>query len=262
MTWVTAGDGVRLRCRDAGPADGPAIVLVHGWKGSHRTWDRLVPHLADDFRVVSYDLRGMGESDKPRSGYDFDTMADDLGAVLDGLAVEDATVVGASMGCSVTLQYMSRHGRRVRRVVLNNGPVMLARKTDFPWAMPPEQLAGHITAVEQRWPVAEWEGLEAAGTDLPTRVWAYGIAVQTPLDVALAVVREQEKLDHREAVRTLAVPVLAAYSTRDPYYPPELAQWIADTAKDGSVRLFHASGHATAHEEPAEFARAIREFAT
>lgn len=261
MSWVTTADGVRLRCSDRGRADGPVVVLVHGWKGSHRQFDRLVPYLADDFRVVSYDLRGMGESDKPRSSYDFDVAADDLAAVLEQLGVDQATAVGSSMGCSVILQYMQRHGGRVGRVVLNNGPVMLAKRDDFPFAMPKEQLDGYLTELEQQWPVSEWRNAVSESTDLATQIWAYTTALQTPLDIALAVVREQAKLDHREAVLALKVPVLAAYSVRDPFYPPELGQWIAASAPDGRVKLFHESGHATARDEPLEFACAIREFA-
>jgi pimeloyl-ACP methyl ester carboxylesterase len=56
-------------------------------------------------------------------------------------------------------------------------------------------------------------------------------------------------------------PEAAACSARDPFYPPELAQWIAATAPDGRIELFHDSGHATAWDEPARFAQVIREFA-
>ncbi len=254
-------DGVRLRCSDRGRADGPPVLLVHGWKGSHRQFDRLAPHLAGDFRVVRYDLRGMGESDKPRSTYDFDVMSDDLATVLQRLDLDEVTAVGSSMGCSVLLQYMRRGGGRIARLVLNNGPVMLVQRDDFPFAMPQEQLDGYLADLEAQWPLSEWRGAMNEATDPATQLWAYLTAVQTPLDIALDVVRQQAKLDHREAVRTLTVPVLAAYSVRDPFYPPELAQWIAATAPDGRFELFHDSGHATAWEEPARFAQVIREFA-
>ena len=261
MTWIEVGAGVRLKVSDHGAADGPALVLVHGWKGSHRNWDRLAYRLRDDFRVVRYDLRGMGESDKPRSAYSFTEMADDLTAVLERLDIQDATLVGSSMGCSVVLEYMQRCAARVARVVLNNGPIMLTTRDDFPWAMPQEQLDGYLDDIEQRWPLSEWDDLGGAQLDPARQVSSYMTAFQTPMDIALAVVREQATLDHRDAVRKLPVPVLAAYSVRDPFYPPDLARWIADSAPQGSFAFFHDSGHATAYEEPAEFARVIRTFA-
>src|SRR5262249_54238799 len=118
---LTTPDGCRLRATVRG--DGPPIVLVHGWKGSRRVWDRTIASLDTEFRVVAYDLRGMGESDKPDSRYDFDEHAADLAFVLEALELDDATLVGWSMGCSVSLQHMSRGGARVGRLVLVNGPI-------------------------------------------------------------------------------------------------------------------------------------------
>ncbi len=81
MTYLTTPDGTRLRYTDRGDGE-RTIVLVHGWKGSHRLWDPAVYRLAERFRVVAFDNRGMGESDKPGGPYDFDVLADDLGFVL------------------------------------------------------------------------------------------------------------------------------------------------------------------------------------
>jgi pimeloyl-ACP methyl ester carboxylesterase len=83
MSYLETPDGVRLRLCDRG--DGArAFVLLHGWKQSHRLWDRVVPLLDREFRVVAFDLRGMGESDKPGDPYTFAELADDLAFVLGG----------------------------------------------------------------------------------------------------------------------------------------------------------------------------------
>ena len=71
MTFLTTPEGVRLRVCERGEG-GREIVLVHGWKMSHRAFDHPIQRLSQRFRVVSYDLRGMGESDKPNCRYDFD----------------------------------------------------------------------------------------------------------------------------------------------------------------------------------------------
>src|SRR6185437_11158424 len=123
LSYLTTPDGTRLRYTDRGAGE-RTIVLVHGWKGSHRLWDPAVIRLAERFRVVAFDNRGMGESDKPGGPYDFDVLADDLGFVLEELGVEDATLVGWSMGCSISLQYLERGGGRVGRLVLVNGPIV------------------------------------------------------------------------------------------------------------------------------------------
>src|SRR5438093_13063542 len=115
MSYLTTSDGTRLRYTDRGAGE-PPIVLVHGWKGSHRLWDPAVHRLARSFRVVAFDNRGMGESDKPGGRYDFAVLADDLGFVLEALDVRDATLVGWSMGCSISLEYLARGGDRAGRL--------------------------------------------------------------------------------------------------------------------------------------------------
>jgi pimeloyl-ACP methyl ester carboxylesterase len=262
MTYLTTDDGVRLRYRDHGEGPG-TVLLVHGWKGSHRLWDSTSVALTQEgLRVVSYDLRGMGESDKPGSGYDFDHAPDDLRDVIAALDLHDVTLVGWSMGGTISLRHLQRHGERIGGLVLLNAPLRLIQAPDFPHAMPAEQLDGYVEDLVTRWPVSEHEFqrdtlLEPHPALLDL---LYGVALQTPLDVALAYVRAQAPLDMRDAVRAAAVPVMAAYSEGDPYYPTTLADWIAASAPDGRRLPLTGSGHATPLEEPRTLAAGIADF--
>jgi pimeloyl-ACP methyl ester carboxylesterase len=122
-------------------------VLVHGWKGSHRLWDRTIVALQEHRRVVAFDLRGMGESDKPRCAYDFDELSDDLAFVLDALELDDVTLVGWSMGCTVALRHFERAAPRVGRLMLINGPLRLTRTHDFPHATA-RRRARHVSCAD------------------------------------------------------------------------------------------------------------------
>jgi peroxiredoxin len=262
MSFHTTSSGIRLRLSDRG--EGPdTIVLVHGWKGSHRLWDHAIAALEHRHRVVAFDLRGMGESDKPRARYDFDELSGDLGEVMTDLGLEDVTLVGWSMGCTVSLRYMERGGAGVGRLVLLNGPLRLVRADDFPHAMTQEQLDGYLDGLAAGWPVGE-RAFTAESllpeTDPLVVDWVYRIALQSPLDVVLRVVREQAKLDMRAAVAGLRVPVLAAYSTRDPYYPVSLGEWIAETAPEGRLAVLEGSAHCAPIEEPQAFVAALESF--
>jgi pimeloyl-ACP methyl ester carboxylesterase len=261
VSFLTTDDGVRLRYADRGEG-GPPVVLVHGWKGSHRLWDATVARLAERRRVVAFDLRGMGESDKPRCAYSFDELAGDLGFVLRALEVDDATLVGWSMGCTVSLAYLDGGGGRVGRLVLVNGPLRLTRTPDFPHTMTPEELEGYLADLRDRWPAGERDFQAASVLDpAPALVdWLYAIAVQTPLDVALRVVRQQARLDMRGAVERLRVPVLAAYSRQDPYYPTSLAEDIARRAPDGRSVIFEHSAHCVPFEEAERFCDVVEAF--
>jgi non-heme chloroperoxidase len=111
-------DSVRLHIDDSGGAGRP-VVLIHGWPLSAQAWEAQVPVLhAAGYRVVAYDRRGFGRSDKPQSDYTYDTLADDLERVMKQCGLQDVTLVGFSMGGGEVARYIARHGEsRLRSVV-------------------------------------------------------------------------------------------------------------------------------------------------
>jgi non-heme chloroperoxidase len=261
MSYLVREDGTRLRASIRG--DGPAVVLVHGWKQSHRLWDRVIPLLECDFRVVAFDLRGMGESDKPGDPYTFHELADDLGFVLRELDLDEVTLVGWSMGCSVSLEYLRLDGSRVARLVLMNGPIKLVRTEDFPLTMTQEELDGYLGDMEATWPLNERAFVHDTFVDpQPDLVeWLLSIALQTPLDRGLAIVRAQAELNHVPFLPKIRVPVLALYGRHDPYYPTELAGFIAEHVPDGRAVILEGSAHNPPIEEPALFCELVGAFA-
>ena len=116
MAHVEASDGTAIHVRDWGA--GRPVVLIHGWPLNADSWEPQILALRDaGYRVVSYDRRGFGRSGQPAQGYDYDTLADDLDAVMRGLSLDDAVLVGFSMGGGEIARYMSRHrGRGVSAV--------------------------------------------------------------------------------------------------------------------------------------------------
>ncbi len=100
---------VQLYYQDYG--DGPPVVLIHGWPLSGRTWEAQVgPLVQAGYRVVTYDRRGFGASSQPWTGYDYDTFAQDLEALLKHLSLEKVTLVGFSMGGGEVARYIGRYG--------------------------------------------------------------------------------------------------------------------------------------------------------
>ena len=263
--YVTLPDGAHLRVADSG-GTGPTIVLVHGWKQSHRLFDQVIQRLRDQFRVIAFDQRGMGESDKALvalPNLTFDLLAADLDHLLSERDASEVTLVGWSMGCTTSLSLVQQPNPRIQRVMLVNGPLRLTRTEDFPWALDEQELAGYVEGMEVAWPTDQQEFL--AASLLPehramTPLLEY-VAWQTPLPWALALVRAQARVDHRATIANLSVPVLAAYSRRDPYWPWQLAEWIASTAPRGQCHAFEHSAHCAPLEEPAAFCDVVRRFA-
>ncbi|WP_432547857.1 alpha/beta fold hydrolase [Kineococcus sp. SYSU DK004] len=138
MTEITAHHGLfkntDLHVDDTG-GPGRPVVLIHGWPLSGAAWSEQVPALqAAGYRVVTYDRRGFGRSDKTRSGYDYDTLTEDLHALLEALDLTDVTLVGFSMGGGEVARYFTKYGTdRVRSAVFAGAvPPYLAQSDDNP----------------------------------------------------------------------------------------------------------------------------------
>jgi pimeloyl-ACP methyl ester carboxylesterase len=99
---------------------GRPVVLIHGWPLSSASWEpQLVPLLEAGYRVIMYDRRGFGDSDRPTAGFEYDTFADDLHTIMEDLDLRDAVLVGFSMGTGEVVRYLRAHGsERVDRAVL------------------------------------------------------------------------------------------------------------------------------------------------
>jgi len=118
MAFFQAKDGTRLFYNDWGR--GRPLVLIHGWPVDADMWEYQASALVEaGFRVVAYDRRGFGRSEQPWGGYDYDTLADDLAALIATLDLHQVTLVGFSMGGGEVARYGSRHGlARLRSVAL------------------------------------------------------------------------------------------------------------------------------------------------
>lgn len=112
------GEEVSIAYNDYG--SGRPVVLIHGWPLSKEMWEYQISELVyANLRVIAYDRRGFGHSAKPWDHYDYDTLADDLNALIEQLDLRDAVLVGFSMGGGEVVRYLSRYGSdRIAKVVL------------------------------------------------------------------------------------------------------------------------------------------------
>ena len=130
MSYAKAGDGTKLHVKDMGT--GKAVVLIHGWPLTGDMFEyQTLALLEQGYRVITYDRRGFGQFGHPATGYDYDTFADDLAAVLEACKLERVSLVGFSMGGGEIARYLSRHGgSRVERAALIGAVVPFLLKTN------------------------------------------------------------------------------------------------------------------------------------
>ncbi|TFB54842.1 alpha/beta hydrolase [Cryobacterium sp. Sr3] len=137
MPFITApdhnGPDVELHYEDVGA--GKPVVLIHGWPLSSRSWEGQVPAMVEaGYRVITFDRRGFGQSSQPWDGYDYNTFAADLKAVIDTLDLREVTLVGFSMGGGELARYVSTYGTaRIAKLVFASAvPPYLWKSDDNP----------------------------------------------------------------------------------------------------------------------------------
>jgi len=113
-------NGISLAVRDR-PGRGTPIVAIHGLTSNHTAWDPIADTLGDRHRLVAYDLRGRGDSDKPATGYHLAAHAGDLRGLFDHYGIERAIVMGHSLGGHIAVRFATAHPERVAKLVLFDG---------------------------------------------------------------------------------------------------------------------------------------------
>ncbi|MCP1996459.1 alpha/beta fold hydrolase [Flavobacterium sp. HSC-61S13] len=122
---------------------GPAVILMHGWPLSSKSWEYQITHLVNNgYRVIAYDRKGFGQSAAPWDGYSFDELADDLNQLILDLKIDKCTLVGFSMGGGEVIRYLSKYGsKHVSQAVLVSSIIPLVKQhADNPAGVPQKDL--------------------------------------------------------------------------------------------------------------------------
>jgi pimeloyl-ACP methyl ester carboxylesterase len=222
-SFVEAGDGVRLFFKDWG--EGRPVVFCHGGVLGADMWEYQMTALAAaGLRAIAHDRRGCARSSHPGRGYDFDTFADDLAALLDRLDLRDVTLVGHSMGCGEIARYLARHGaRRVRRTVLvATTTPYLVKTVDNPDGIDRrvfDQMHAAAAADRPRFTAHAAGPFFGAVPDAavsPELVqWGIGLALQACPIATLDTIRAFSETDFREDLRAFTMPTLVIHGRAD-----------------------------------------------
>ena len=247
-------NGTRLFYQDWGA--GPPVVFVTSWALSSSMWQYQMLHLAEHgFRAIGYDRRGHGRSDSPGSGYDFDTLADDLAALIDHLDLTDVTLVGHSMGGGEIVRYLTRHGEdRIARIALVGSTVpCLGALPDNPDGVPPQASAALLDRM--RVDFGGWIDENAAaffgdglpGCELPesTKQWTIRDCMTVSLHAAVACTATNVAADFRPELAKITVPALVVHGDHDASAPLELCgRRTAESIADAELKVYVNAAHA------------------
>ncbi len=137
--YVTVEPDVYIYVEDINPTGDKTILFIHGWPGNHNLFEYQYNQLPKyGYRCVGLDIRGFGLSARPWSGYDYDTLSDDVRAVVDALQLSDFTLGGHSTGGAIAIRYMARHkGYGVAKLALFAAAApSLIQRPNFPYGLP------------------------------------------------------------------------------------------------------------------------------
>jgi non-heme chloroperoxidase len=245
MPRFSASDGTDLFYRDWGA--GRPVVFVHGLLMSSDMWPYQMLHLTENgFRAVAYDRRGHGRSDDAGTGYDFDTLADDLAALLDRLDLTGVTLVGHSMGGGEITRYLSRHGgQRIAQIALVSSTVP---KLDAD----PKAAAALLDRFRASY--GQWVAENAAlsfGDGLPGCVIPRLEKEQTirdwmgvSLQAAVACTAANMSADFAAELGTITVPALVLHGDHDAFAPLETCgQRSAELIPDSRLVVYGNAAH-------------------
>ena len=258
MPTITVGRensaGIEIHYEDHGA--GQPVVLIHGYPLSGRGWDKQVPALlAAGYRVITYDRRGFGKSSQPAEGYDYDTFAADLSALLEQLDLRDAVLVGHSMGTGEVTRYLGRYGsaRVAGGVLVSPIPPYLLQAGDNPDGVPQALFDGFAEAARAdtpAWMKGFLDNFYNMGTLRGTLVSdqafqaSWNLAVTASATAAVACIGTWAT-DFRGDLPEIDVPVLVIQGDADQVLPlDKTGRRLPGLIKDAHLVVVEGGPHA------------------
>jgi non-heme chloroperoxidase len=254
MPFMNSSDQTLLFYQDWGR--GKPVLFVHGWCLGAEMWEyQMVPLLDEGLRCIAYDERGCGRSDRPGHSYDFDTLADDLAAVIEHLDLRDLMLVGHSMGGAQIIRYLARHGSdRVSRIALvaATAPFLLKTKDNPDGGVEEGALNEMLTALRRdraQWAAAianPWFGNGLPGVSVSTELmdWGVGLFMKGSPLAAIDMLRAGFVTDFRADTRAVEVPTLIIHGDSDVMVPFEVSsRRLAEEIPRNELEVYENASH-------------------
>ncbi|MGE5806005.1 MAG: alpha/beta fold hydrolase [Ignavibacteria bacterium] len=265
--YIEVEPNVRLHVTDAG--EGKPIVLIHGWPLSDEMYEYQYNDLINKkFRVIGITLRGFGKSDKPYGAYDYDVHAADIKNVLETLEIDDAVLVGFSMGGAIAIRFVSNYdGTHVSRLALvaAAAPIWTQRK-DFPYNLPKSAADELIELNSKDRPklLADFSKIfSATETSLSEgiRSWLNGICLSASSYATAQCLIALRDTDLRSDLVKIGIPTVIMHGKKDKICSFDLAEQMNAGIANSQIIPFENSGHSLFLEETKKFNSELIKFA-
>ena len=249
----TAGHPVNIFYEDWG--QGAPVVLIHGWPLDHTMWEHQAVALAQaGYRVIAYDRRGFGRSSRPWGGYDYDTLAADLNALLTELDLTGVSLVGFSMGGGEIARYIGNYGQaRVARVAFVSAvPPYMLHTSDNPEGVPQKVFDGmHEGIRKDRFAFLESFAKDFYGQSLISHPVSQAVLNWNQTVTSLAApnatadcVTSFSGTDFRDDLKKITVPTLVIHGDQDQTVPfPVSGERTAKLVAGAELKVYKGAPH-------------------
>jgi non-heme chloroperoxidase len=262
---VEGGGGLRLHVREWGKTDGAPILFIHGLSQNHLCWARQYQSaLAEEFRLVAYDLRGHGMSEaplEPEHYADGALWADDVAAIIQQLGLDRPVLVGWSYGGFITCDYLRAHGQDHIAAINLTGGVTTLGQAAFGTLIGPGFLDhfADVTADDLPTNIRGMRGLVKAWPATPyppeevETLLCSGMTVPAQIRANLGA----REIDGDDVLATLQVPLLVSHGRADTVVLPAMAEHFLATCPTAEPSWYEGVGHTAFLEQPERFNREL-----
>ena len=247
---------------------GRPLVLIAGLSYTHWQWHRMAPELAEHFQVILFDNRGVGQTDAPPGPYSAQMLADDTAGLLEALGIEQAAVMGHSMGGYVAQALAIACPELLDALILAStdfgGPNRVPITPEV-MAMLTDPSGDMVERFQRGVKVSTAPGFAENNPDLIERFLAYRAnhpvepgAYQAQLAVGLSLIPEEAAFEER--LPAVEIPTLILFGAHDHVVPPANAELLADRLPNGRIEILPDAGHFFPIETPDAAVRTIVDF--
>jgi non-heme chloroperoxidase len=267
---ITTSDKTELHVKDWG--SGPPVILLHGWPLSADSWDdQAMAIAAAGCRAIAYDRRGFGRSSQPWSGYDYDTLADDLATVIEATGARDAALVGFSMGGGEVARYMSRHGGKsvVKAALISSVVPFMLKTSDNPAGTEQAKFDQMAQAIKEDRAkffsgfFKDFFGVSLLSNPVSAELldWARSVSMQASLKATLECAKSFATTDFRPDLAAFKVPTLIIHGTADQTVPIDAsARAAAKGITDSTLIEYEDAPHGLFATEKDRLTRDLLDF--
>ena len=243
-------DGPRQRIAYRRTGTGQPLVLLHPLALSGAVWGAFADRLSEDFDVIAADARGHGDSGWDGEPFSIDDLADDIAALLDGLDLPSAHVVGMSMGGSTAVSFAGRHPARADGLVLADTTAWYGPDAAPTWEARAASVVAQPRERQVTFQVDRWftEGFRQRNPRGVNRV--VGIFLRTNSLAHAAASRAMGAMDSRPLLSAITAPTLAVTGEEDYATPPAMGKAIADGVHGAEARVLPSLRHLSLVEDP------------